>query len=108
VTDYRLLLDKIARTTADLVGDGCIVTLIDEDGETLFNAASTSRSGPGGSLPSVSRRHGNFEDDQRNRVRGRGLDRVRGAAQRVSRLIDDLVHARVGLELRSAVLNDVP
>jgi K+-sensing histidine kinase KdpD len=43
VTDYRLLLDKIARTTADLVGDGCIVTLIDEDGETLFNAASAHR-----------------------------------------------------------------
>src|SRR5258708_5122121 len=25
-TDYYLLLQKIARTTADLVGDGCLVT----------------------------------------------------------------------------------
>jgi signal transduction histidine kinase len=43
VIDYRLLIDTIARTTADLVGDGCMVTLIGEDGETLFNAASAHR-----------------------------------------------------------------
>jgi signal transduction histidine kinase len=42
-TDYRLLLDEIAKTTAYLVGDGCQVTLIEADGETLFNAASAHR-----------------------------------------------------------------
>ena len=42
-TDLDLLLEKIARTTADLVGDGCLVTLIDEDGETLENAANAHR-----------------------------------------------------------------
>ena len=42
-TDYRSLLETIARTTADLVGDGCQVTLIADDRETLFNAASAHR-----------------------------------------------------------------
>ena len=42
-TDYDSLLAKIARTTADLVGDGCNVTLIDNDGETLINAANAHR-----------------------------------------------------------------
>jgi signal transduction histidine kinase len=42
-TDYALLLEKIARTTAELVGDGCLVTLIDSDGETLVNAANAHR-----------------------------------------------------------------
>src|SRR4051794_27307796 len=42
-TDYRLLLEKIARTTADLVGDGCLVTLLGPDGQTLFNAANAHR-----------------------------------------------------------------
>ena len=42
-TDYRLLLDEIAKTTAYLIGDGCLVTLIEADGETLFNAASAHR-----------------------------------------------------------------
>jgi signal transduction histidine kinase len=31
-TDYDMLLDKVAYAGADLIGDGCIVTLIDEDG----------------------------------------------------------------------------
>ena len=43
VTDYRQLLQNIARTTADLVGDGCLVTLVSDDGETLHNAASAHR-----------------------------------------------------------------
>jgi signal transduction histidine kinase len=43
VTNYQLLLETIARTTADRVGDGCQVTLIGEDGESLFNAASAHR-----------------------------------------------------------------
>jgi signal transduction histidine kinase len=42
-TDQALLLEKIARVTADLVGDGCLVTLIDADGETLVNAANAHR-----------------------------------------------------------------
>jgi signal transduction histidine kinase len=42
-TDYRLLLEKIARTSADLVGDGCLVTLLGPDGHTLFNAANAHR-----------------------------------------------------------------
>ena len=33
-TEYPLLLPRIARTTADLVGDGCIVTLIGGDGRS--------------------------------------------------------------------------
>ncbi len=43
VTDYHRLIETIARTTADLVGDGCAVTLVDEAGETMFNAASAHR-----------------------------------------------------------------
>jgi hypothetical protein len=43
VTDYGHLIETIATTTARLVGDGCIVTLISEDGESLFNAASAHR-----------------------------------------------------------------
>ncbi len=42
-TDYPLLLQRIARTTADLVGDGCIVTLIGADGESMVNAANAHR-----------------------------------------------------------------
>ena len=43
VTEYRTLLEKIARIVADLVGDGCLVTLVDADGERLINAASAHR-----------------------------------------------------------------
>ena len=43
VTDYGHLIETIATTTARLVGDGCIVTLIGEDGENMFNAASAHR-----------------------------------------------------------------
>lgn len=43
VTDYPRLLRSIARTTADLVGDGCMVTLIDADGQTLVNATNAHR-----------------------------------------------------------------
>jgi PAS domain S-box-containing protein len=42
-TTYLLLLDTIARTIADLVGDGCLVTLISEDGEHLVNVANAHR-----------------------------------------------------------------
>jgi GAF domain-containing protein len=42
-TDYPSTLQAIARVVADLVGDGCIVTLLAEDGETLTNAASAHR-----------------------------------------------------------------
>ena len=42
-TDYRRLLAQIVRTTADLVGDGCLVTLLGDDGVTLINEASAHR-----------------------------------------------------------------
>jgi PAS domain S-box-containing protein len=42
-TDYHELLAQIARVTADLIGDGCMVTLLDADGETLVNAANAHR-----------------------------------------------------------------
>jgi len=37
-TDYASLLAKIARTSADLIGDGCLVTLV--DGDFIVNAAN--------------------------------------------------------------------
>jgi len=43
VTNQQQLLDKIVRVTADLVGDGCMVTLIDADGESLVNVANAHR-----------------------------------------------------------------
>jgi signal transduction histidine kinase len=42
-SDYRLLIETIARTTAALIGDGCLVTLLDAGGENLVNAASAHR-----------------------------------------------------------------
>lgn len=43
VTDYPVLLRSIATLTAELVGDGCMVSLIDTDGETLVNATNAHR-----------------------------------------------------------------
>ncbi|MFT3698074.1 MAG: ATP-binding protein [Kofleriaceae bacterium] len=40
-TDYRSLLAKIARTMSELIGDGCLVTLV--EGNTIVNAASAHR-----------------------------------------------------------------
>ena len=42
-TDLPVLLRSIATTTAELVGDGCMVSLIDADGETLVNATNAHR-----------------------------------------------------------------
>jgi len=42
-TDYQSLLAEIARATANLVGDGCLVTLIDADGDSLVSAACAHR-----------------------------------------------------------------
>jgi PAS domain S-box-containing protein len=42
-TNYQLLLDKLAWTIADLVGDGCHVTLVSDDGTQLVNAANAHR-----------------------------------------------------------------
>jgi signal transduction histidine kinase len=42
-TDYRRLLDTIAETTAELVGDGCMLTLLGDDGDAMMNAASWHR-----------------------------------------------------------------
>src|SRR5262245_12753751 len=43
VTDTRRLLEVIARTAVDLVGDGCAVFLLASDGELLQMAASAHR-----------------------------------------------------------------
>ncbi len=40
-TDYRSLLAKIARTMSELIGDGCLVTLVDD--KVIANAASAHR-----------------------------------------------------------------
>jgi len=42
-TDYQVLLDQIARTIADVVGDGCAVTLLAPDGDQLLPAANAHR-----------------------------------------------------------------
>jgi PAS domain S-box-containing protein len=42
-TSYQDLLDQIARTIADLVGDGCLVALLSDDGRQLVNAAHAHR-----------------------------------------------------------------
>lgn len=42
-TSYQALLDRIAAITAEIVGDGCMVTLISEDGQHLVNAANAHR-----------------------------------------------------------------
>ena len=43
VTDQRRLLDVIARTAADLVGDGCAVFLLDGDALRMVSAAHRDR-----------------------------------------------------------------
>jgi signal transduction histidine kinase len=42
-TSYQALIDQVARTVAKIVGDGCMVTLLSDDGERLFNAANAHR-----------------------------------------------------------------
>ena len=42
-TDYQALLDQIVRTIADIVGDGCMITLLSADGELLLGAANAHR-----------------------------------------------------------------
>ena len=42
-TDFRALLDAVAKTVARLIGDGCMVTLLEPDGQTLVNAANAHR-----------------------------------------------------------------
>lgn len=43
-TEYQVLIDKIAATMAAIVGDACMVTLLDlSDGESIYNAASAHR-----------------------------------------------------------------
>jgi signal transduction histidine kinase len=66
-TDCDLLLEKIARTSADLIGDGCMVTLIAPDGETLQNAANAHRD------PAL-------EADYRAFLAGVGVNKVTSAA----------------------------
>jgi PAS domain S-box-containing protein len=42
-TSCQALLDQIAQVVAELVGDGCLVTLISDDGQQLLNAANAHR-----------------------------------------------------------------
>ncbi|HEY0476598.1 MAG TPA: ATP-binding protein [Kofleriaceae bacterium] len=42
-TSYQPLLDAIAGTVTDIVGDGCLVTLISDDGDHLYSAANAHR-----------------------------------------------------------------
>lgn len=42
-TNYQVLLEQVVRTITDLVGDGCLVTMISEDGERLENVANAHR-----------------------------------------------------------------
>jgi PAS domain S-box-containing protein len=42
-TTYQPLLDQIARTVADVVGDGCVVALISDDGDQLQVVSSAHR-----------------------------------------------------------------
>jgi signal transduction histidine kinase len=43
VTDSRRLVETIVRTTADLVGDGCQIFLVSDDGRSLVNAGNAHR-----------------------------------------------------------------
>jgi len=42
-TSSQALLDQVTRTIADLIGDGCVVTLLSEDGRSLINASNAHR-----------------------------------------------------------------
>lgn len=42
-TDYQRLLDRVVASAVNLIGDGCLVTLVAADGETLVNAANGHR-----------------------------------------------------------------
>ena len=66
-TGYQSLIETIARVTADLVGDGCLVTLISADGEQLVNAANAHRD------PTV-------EDAYRAYLAGMGIARTTSAS----------------------------
>jgi signal transduction histidine kinase len=67
VTDHAQLLQSIARTTAELVGDGCLVTLLGEDHETLHNAASAHR-------------RPELDADYRSYLAGRGISKSTSGA----------------------------
>jgi PAS domain S-box-containing protein len=42
-TSYQALLDRIAQVIADVVGDGCSVTLVSDDGQQLLTVANAHR-----------------------------------------------------------------
>ena len=42
-TTYQPLIDEIARTIANILGDGCLIMMISDDGEHLYNAANAHR-----------------------------------------------------------------
>jgi PAS domain S-box-containing protein len=42
-TSYEALLARVAQTTAELVGDGCLIMLVSDDGRQLVTAASAHR-----------------------------------------------------------------
>jgi signal transduction histidine kinase len=43
VTDYHRLVETIVRSAADLVGDGCQIFLVSDDGRMLINAGNAHR-----------------------------------------------------------------
>jgi len=43
VTDYRRLIETVVRTAATLVGDGCQIFLVSDDGQSLINAGNAHR-----------------------------------------------------------------
>src|SRR5262249_9500523 len=43
VMNYQALLDKIAEVVTEIVGDGCNITLVSDDGQQLLNVASAHR-----------------------------------------------------------------
>jgi signal transduction histidine kinase len=42
-TDYRRLLESVVSIASEVIGDGCLVTLLASDGKTLTNAANAHR-----------------------------------------------------------------
>ncbi len=58
-TDAQKLIERIVRITADIIGDGCMVTLLQPDGENLMVITNAHRDR-------------NLEDDYRALLKGMG------------------------------------
>jgi len=66
-TDYRQLLNQIVRLMVTLVGNGCMLTLIAPDGETLVNEANAHM-------------NPDLEHDYRTYLSSFGVSKISGAA----------------------------